>query len=81
MSKKRETPAGRFKAVTLWQWGLLFIIAGLVANMVVGNFLPPPGNSAEARGQALGMVVACLLFVFAGVGMIIVHFVRRNRRK
>ncbi len=80
LRKNPEPPPQGLKAVALWQWGLLFIIAGLLANQVAGFVMPAAGNSAEARGQAFGRGLAALLFVIAGVVMIVLHFARRERR-
>ena len=77
--KKPETPADRFKKIQLWQWGMIFIIAGVAANVVMG-LQPAPGDSAAARGQAFGRGLATAIFVLAGLVMIVMHFVRAKRR-
>ncbi|MHC4404675.1 MAG: hypothetical protein ACYTG0_33905 [Planctomycetota bacterium] len=77
MSKKPESPMERLKKVTLWQWGLIVIFAGVVSNQLMG--LQATRGSAAARGQAFGRGAATLLFVIAGVVLIIMHFVRRKR--
>jgi hypothetical protein len=64
--------------IPLWQWGLLVIIAGLVANMFMGLMPAPSGGSAAARGQAFGRGVATVLAIIAGLVLIIMHFVRRK---
>ncbi len=80
MSKKQpDTPMDRLKKVALWQWGLIVIVAGIAANVVM-SLQATPGNSAEARGQAVGRAAAAALFVIIGVVLIILHFVRRKRR-
>ena len=79
MAKKPETGMDRLKAVPLWQWGVLVIVAGLVASVLQAQFAPVAANSAAARGAALGRVAAALLFLFIGVVMIVMHFVRRGR--
>lgn len=80
--KKRpqpETPVERLKAVALWQWGGLCIVAGLLANQVGGMLSTARANSAAARGETLGRGVAALIFVIVGVVLIIMHFARRKR--
>ena len=72
---KPESPLSR---VPLWQWGLLLIIAGLIANFVVGALMPPASGSAAARGQAAGRMAVMVLAVMAGVALIVMHFVRRK---
>lgn len=79
MGKKPDSPLDRFKQVPLWQWGLIAIVAGIAANVVMG-LKPPPLDSAAARGQAFGQGIATLLFVIVGVVLIVLHFIRRNRR-
>ena len=79
MRKQSESPMDRLKKVALWQWGVIVICAGVAAN-VFGSLRASPGGSAAARGEALGRGVATLLFVIAGVVLIILHFVRRSRR-
>lgn len=79
MSKKKaaETGMDRLKALPLWQWGAIFIFAGMVANMVIG-LQPTPRSAAAARGQELGRGAATLLFVLLGVGMILRDFLRKK---
>ena len=79
MSKKPDTPMERLKNVALWQWGLLLISASVFANVAMG-LQASPGGSAAARGEAFGRGVSTLLFVIAGVVLIVIHFVRRKRR-
>ena len=75
MSKRPGSPLQRF---TLWQWGLLVIFGGIMANLLTG-LMPPPGDSAAARGQAFGRGAATLIAVVAGVVLIVMHFVRHKR--
>lgn len=79
MSKKPITPMERLKNVALWQWGLLLIFAGVFANIASGLHASP-GGSAAARAEALGRGLGTLLFVIAGVVMIVMHFIRPKRR-
>ena len=77
--KRPETGMERLKAMPLWQWGLITIFAGLIANMLSGSF-GPTGNSAAARGAAAGRAVASAFFILVGLGLIIADVVRRNRQ-
>lgn len=82
MGKKKKRPESgmdRLKRLALWQWGLITIFAGVLANVVM-SFQAPSGGSAAARGAALGRGVATMLFVIAGVVLIVMHFVRSKRR-
>jgi len=79
MSKKPDTPMERLKNVALWQWGLLLIFAGVFANMAMG-LQASPGGSAAARAEALGRAIGTLLFVIAGIVLIVIHFFRRKQR-
>ena len=78
MSKNPESPLDRLKKVALWQWGLIVICAG-VAGGAFASLSASPGRSAADRGAALGRGVATLVFILAGVALIIMHFVRRRR--
>ncbi len=77
MAKKKSRKQGP-QQIALWQWGLIVITAGVVANMALG-FLPPPGNSAAAQGQAFGRGLVTVLAVLTGLVLIVVHFVRGRR--
>ena len=79
MTKKKppETGMDRLKALPLWQWGAIFIFAGMMANHVMGLQEPPVGT-AVARGQALGRGVATGLFVLIGFGMILRDVLRKK---
>jgi polyferredoxin len=70
----------RSKRIPLWQWGLLVIIAGLMANVLM-SMLPAPDGAAAARGQAFGRGLATLVAIIAGVVLIVMHFVRRPAGK
>ncbi|MCC6510705.1 MAG: hypothetical protein IT423_16495 [Pirellulaceae bacterium] len=78
MSKRPETPMERLKRTPLWQMGLVVIGAGIASNLVMGLSATSGGSAAE-RGQALGRGLATLVFVIAGVVLIVMHFVRRKR--
>jgi hypothetical protein len=77
-SKSDETPMDRLRNIPKWQWGMIFIMAGIGANLVM-QLRPTPANTAEARGAALGAAAASLVFIIAGIVMIILHFVRDKR--
>ncbi len=67
--------------IALWQIGLLLIVAGVAANVVmdvIGS--SAPAGSAQARGEAFGRGLVTLLFGIAGVVLIVVHFVRLAQR-
>jgi len=81
MSKKPQSPWERLKRLALWQWGLLVIFAGLMATPLMMVMQSPAGRpAAEQRAEALGRGVATLVFVVAGVVLIVLHFVRRKPR-
>jgi len=68
------------KRFPLWQWGLICIFSGLLVNMMMALQSPTGRLSAQERAAAMGRGVATLLFVVAGVVLIILHFVRRKRK-
>lgn len=78
MAAKRETPLQRLKSTPLWQWGMICIVSGIASNLL--NFTSGSANSAEQRGAMVGRGVASLLFILAGVVLIVVHFVRAKRK-
>jgi lipoprotein signal peptidase len=63
-----------------WQLGLLLILAGPLANSVLTTFDPlvPPLTNAQ-RGQAFGRGLASVVFVVAGVVLVVRHFFQRKR--
>ncbi len=79
MNKQPETGMDRLKKVALWQWGLITIVAGVFANMVM-TMQAPDGDSAAVRGQVAGRVIATLLFVLIGIALIVVDVIRRRRK-
>jgi hypothetical protein len=79
MRKKPESPMERLKKITLWQWGLIVIFAGILSNLLMG-LQASAGRSATARARAFGRAAATGLFVIVGIVLIIMHFVRRSRR-
>ena len=68
----------RSKNLSLAQLGLLLIVAGLLAGMILG-VQATPGADAAARGAAFGRGLVTLLSVIAGIVLIVMHFVRRKR--
>ena len=79
MSKKRNSPRQGLGIYPLWLWGLIVIVAGVAANVVMSNLQLFPEGSDAARGEAFGAGVTVLLAIIAGVVLIIMHFVRRKR--
>jgi hypothetical protein len=79
MNKKPESGMDRLKKIALWQWGLIVVMAGVMSNLLM-RMQPPSGNAAAQRAVVLGRGVATLLFLVVGLVLIVLHFVRRNRR-
>jgi polyferredoxin len=79
MAKKSKSPNEGLGKFALWQWGLTCIFGGIVANFVSPLVMSTPANTAAARGQAFGRGLATLLAIIAGIVLIVMHFVRRNR--
>jgi hypothetical protein len=75
--KKPETGMDRLKALPLWQWGAIFIFAGMMSNFVM-ELQAPPANTPAGRGQAAGRGIATALFVIAGFAMIVWDLLRKK---
>lgn len=79
MTDKNESPRDRLKKVTLWQWGVIVISAGVFANATMMVLESPAASEAQRRGELLGRGVATLLFIALGIGLIVAHFVRKKK--
>lgn len=79
MAKKKETGRDRLKKVTLWQWGIIVISAGVFANVSMMMMESPAASEAQRRAQLLGRGIATLLFICIGIGLIVAHFVRKKK--
>lgn len=82
---KRKRPASSgnpLKQIALWQWGLFLMIWGPLASIVAGYIMRAPAVpiTAADKGAAFGRGLMAVLCLIAGVVLIILHFVRRNRR-
>lgn len=70
------------KPLSLWMLGLLCIMGGLVAGVVMNMIGPPIDlSTAEGKGRAFGQAAAQVIFIVVGVVMIVVHFVRGRSKK
>ncbi len=80
MSKRRRSSTNS-PQTSLWQWGLMLIIAGPFAYVLLTAIWPlVPPLTNEQRGQAFGRGLMSVLSVIAGVVMLGLHFVRRSRK-
>jgi lipoprotein signal peptidase len=81
MVEKPKSPWERIKQFALWQWGLLLIFGGIISNaLTMSTRSPGAPLTADQQAEALGRATAAILFIVAGVVLIIVHFVRRKPR-
>ena len=55
-------------------------ISSLFSSVMMQFMTPEAASSAARRGQEVGRFVACLLGVFVGSAMIIVHLVRSKKK-
>lgn len=71
----------RLKTLSLWKWGLICILAGLVSNQIV-PLLGLSSSPRTAAGQAseAGRAAAGFVFMVAGVILIGVYFLRKKPR-
>ena len=76
MPRPDETFRERLRTISLLHWGLISIGASGVSGAAM-RVLHPPANSAEAAGRA----AAQLLLVAVGIVLIVVHFVKRPKRR
>ena len=78
--KQEDSLTERMKKLPLWQWGVITIFAGIVANMAVMLMIQAQGmRGAEERGARLGAGVAGGFFIIAGIVLIVMHFVRKQK--
>lgn len=76
MPRDKETPRDRLRKISLLQWGLICLGAsGFSSAILLAQ--SPARNRAEAAGRATGI----LIFVVAGVVLIVMHFVRKGRTR
>jgi len=85
MGKKKksappETGMDRLKKIKLWQWGAIVIFSSLFSSVMMQFMTPEAASSAARRGQEVGRFVACLLGIFVGSAMIIIHLVRSKKK-
>jgi len=84
MSEKPEKPDSlieRMKRLPLWQWGGIFIFSALLTNMLAMQMIASGDmRRAEERATQLGSACAGGLLVIVGIVLIVLHFVRRNRK-
>ena len=71
MPQKRSLP--------LWGFGLLCLFAAPVSALLMPPVSAP--NTAQGRGEIAGRAAAQLVFVVAGIVLIVVHFVRTARKR
>lgn len=76
MPRPDETFRDRLRKISLLHWGLISIGASGVSGAAMPVF-HPPANSAEAAGRA----AAQFLFVAVGIVLIVLHFVKRPKRR
>ncbi len=78
--RKPETPMERLKAVPLWTWGAIVIMAGVFSNLTNQMMIDAQNlTGAAARGAKFGGAVAALVFITVGVVLIIIHLVRARK--
>jgi hypothetical protein len=70
----------RLKQFPLWKWGLMFIFSGLMVSMLTMSGRPTHRLNAKEKAAVYGQLTATSLIVIVGIVLIIMHFVRRNRK-
>lgn len=68
------------KQQPLWFWGYCFIFGGIFSNLAM-TMLIDFGNLRRSQEKAsqLGAAVGGGIMILIGVGIIIVHFLRKKR--
>ena len=77
MPRRDETPRERLRKIPLWQWGLLCLLGAGFSGLLTTTMMGPPKGRAEAAGRG----AASLLFVVAGLVLIVLHFVWPKKGK
>ncbi len=75
-----ETGMDRLKKISLWQWGAIVIFSTMFSSVMMQFMAVEASSASERQAQAIGRLVACLLGIFVGSAMIIVHLVRSNKK-
>ena len=69
------------KKLPLWFWGLACMFGGIISRLLMQAFASRPEMStAQGKAAAMGRAAAMLMFMLAGVVLIVLHFVLKRRR-
>ena len=70
----------RMKKLPLYQWGGIFIFAGIFSNLAMGLMIQAGDMSRrEERAAQMGAAIGGGLIILIGVGLIVAWFVRRKK--
>lgn len=79
MPDKNDSIIQRMKKLPLYQWGAIFIFAGIFTNLAMGLMIQAGDMSRrEERASQMGAAIGGGLVILIGVGLIVAHFVRRK---
>ncbi len=79
MPKDNDSLIQRMKKLPLYQWGAIFIFAGIFSNLAMTLMLQSSDmRRSEERAAQIGAGVGALVIILIGVGLIVAHFVRRK---
>ena len=80
MVDRSEPLLTRMKKLPLWQWGSICIFSALFVSMSRALMSQSSNMTrAQERASQIGTASASLLFVFVGIVLIVMHFVRRPK--
>lgn|GEM_PF-2151235 len=82
MSEKKESLLERMKKLPLGTWGMICIFGGLIANLIGMKSIETQSlPRSQERAAQIGNAAATILFIIVGVVLIIMHFIRKRRKK
>lgn len=74
-------PTKTKKTLALWQWGVVTILGGVIAGVIMTAGRPTRRLTSAQKAELYGVYTACGLLLLAGIVMIVLHLLRQKRLK